>query len=103
MIRTTLTFPGYPGDAEQVRCQIRRVRTKVGYKEVSTMADGQQHKQRPATSRETEDVVDGELEAAAARKAEIDADVDSILDEIDDVLEENAEEFVASFVQKGGQ
>ena len=67
------------------------------------MADGQQHKQRPATSRDNEDVVDGELEAAAARKAEIDADVDSILDEIDDVLEENAEEFVASFVQKGGQ
>ena len=67
------------------------------------MADGQQHKQRPSASKQTEDVVDGELEAAAARKAEIDADVDSILDEIDDVLEENAEEFVASFVQKGGQ
>jgi ubiquitin-like protein Pup len=67
------------------------------------MADGQQHKQRPHTSKETEDVVGEELEAASARKAELDADVDSILDEIDDVLEENAEEFVASFVQKGGQ
>jgi ubiquitin-like protein Pup len=67
------------------------------------MADGQQHRQRPQTSRESDDVVAEELEAAAARKAELDADVDSILDEIDDVLEENAEEFVASFVQKGGQ
>ncbi|MEZ5157262.1 MAG: ubiquitin-like protein Pup [Candidatus Nanopelagicales bacterium] len=67
------------------------------------MADGQQHKQRPSTAKESEDVVGEELEAASARKAELDADVDSILDEIDDVLEENAEEFVASFVQKGGQ
>jgi prokaryotic ubiquitin-like protein Pup len=67
------------------------------------MADGQQHKQRAHTPKETEDVVGEELEAASARKAELDADVDSILDEIDDVLEENAEEFVASFVQKGGQ
>ena len=67
------------------------------------MADGQQHKQRPQTTRESEDIVGEEIEAAAARKAELDADVDSILDEIDDVLEENAEEFVASIVQKGGQ
>ena len=67
------------------------------------MADGQQHKQRPQTSKDAEDVATDDLEAAAARKAELDADVDSILDEIDDVLEENAEEFVASFVQKGGQ
>lgn len=67
------------------------------------MADGQQHKQRPQTTRESEDVAADELEAAAAHKAALDADVDSILDEIDDVLEENAEEFVASFVQKGGQ
>ena len=67
------------------------------------MADGQQHKQRTHTPKETEDVVGEELEAASARKAELDADVDSILDEIDDVLEENAEEFVRGFVQKGGQ
>lgn len=67
------------------------------------MADGQQHKQRPHTTRESDDAAAQDLEAAAARKAELDADVDSILDEIDDVLEENAEEFVASFVQKGGQ
>jgi prokaryotic ubiquitin-like protein Pup len=67
------------------------------------MADGQQHKQRPHTTRDSDDVVGQEIDAAAARKAELDADVDSILDEIDDVLEENAEEFVASFVQKGGQ
>lgn len=67
------------------------------------MADGQEHKQRTHTSNDADDVVGEQLEAASARKAEIDADVDSILDEIDDVLEENAEEFVASFVQKGGQ
>ncbi len=67
------------------------------------MADGQQHKHRSHSTKQSEDVVGDEVEAAAARKAEIDADVDSILDEIDDVLEENAEEFVASFVQKGGQ
>jgi ubiquitin-like protein Pup len=67
------------------------------------MADGQQHRQRPQSTGESQDAVAEELDAAAARKAELDADVDSILDEIDDVLEENAEEFVASFVQKGGQ
>jgi ubiquitin-like protein Pup len=67
------------------------------------MADGQQHKQRAQSDQEAADLVAEDLEAAAARKAELDADVDSILDEIDDVLEENAEEFVASFVQKGGQ
>ena len=67
------------------------------------MPDGQQHKQRTQSTRDSEDVAGQELDAAAARKAELDADVDSILDEIDDVLEENAEEFVASFVQKGGQ
>ncbi|HPE11588.1 MAG: ubiquitin-like protein Pup [Actinobacteria bacterium] len=67
------------------------------------MADGQEHKQRTHSTGESEDVVGEQLDAASARKAEIDADVDSILDEIDDVLEENAEEFVASFVQKGGQ
>ena len=64
-------------------------------------AQPRQHRRPPG--QQVADVVDGELEAAAARKAEIDADVDAILDEIDDVLEENAEEFVASFVQKGGQ
>ncbi len=67
------------------------------------MADGQEHKQRTHTGEESQDVVGEQVDAASARKAEIDADVDSILDEIDDVLEENAEEFVASFVQKGGQ
>lgn len=67
------------------------------------MTDGQQHKQRPHSTRPAEDAVEQDLEAASARKAELDAEVDSILDEIDDVLEENAEEFVASFVQKGGQ
>ncbi len=67
------------------------------------MADGQEHKQRTHDTQESEDVVGEQIDAASARKAEIDADVDSILDEIDDVLEENAEEFVASFVQKGGQ
>jgi ubiquitin-like protein Pup len=67
------------------------------------MADGQQHKQRPHSAERGEDAAAQDLEAASARKAEIDADVDAILDEIDDVLEENAEEFVASFVQKGGQ
>ncbi len=67
------------------------------------MADGQEHKQRTHATQESEDVVGEQIDAASARKAEIDADVDSILDEIDDVLEENAEEFVASFVQKGGQ
>ena len=67
------------------------------------MADGQQHKQRPHTSKETEDVVGEELEAASARKEALDADIDAILDEIDEVLETNAEEFVRGFVQKGGQ
>ncbi len=67
------------------------------------MADEQQHKSRSHSTAQTEDVVNEDLEAASARKAELDADVDSILDEIDDVLEVNAEEFVASFVQKGGQ
>lgn len=67
------------------------------------MADEQQHKNRSHSTAQTEDVVNEDLEAASARKAELDADVDSILDEIDDVLEVNAEEFVASFVQKGGQ
>ena len=35
------------------------------------MADGQQHKQRPQTTRESEDIVGEEIEAAAARKAEL--------------------------------
>ena len=65
------------------------------------MADSQERIRR--AREQEEDSVDQDLEAAAARKAELDADVDSILDDIDDVLEENAEEFVASFVQKGGQ
>ena len=67
------------------------------------MSDGQQHKQRPQSSRDSGDVAAEDLEAASARKAEIDADVDAILDEIDDVLETNAEDFVKSYVQKGGQ
>ena len=67
------------------------------------MSDGQQHKHRQHAGAESEDVAADAVEAASARKAELDADVDSILDEIDGVLEENAEEFVASFVQKGGQ
>jgi ubiquitin-like protein Pup len=67
------------------------------------MADGQQHKQRAQSSRDAQDEAAQDVEAASARKAELDADVDAILEEIDDVLEEKAEEFVASFVQKGGQ
>ena len=67
------------------------------------MADGQQHKHRSHTNKQSEDVVGDEVEAAAARKAELDADVDSILDEIDDVLETNADDFVKAYIQKGGQ
>ena len=43
------------------------------------MADGQEHKQRTHSTGESEDVVGEQLDAASARKAEIDADVDSIL------------------------
>ena len=67
------------------------------------MSDGQQHKHRQHARAESEDVAADTVEAASARKAELDADVDSILDEIDDVLETNAEDFVKSYVQKGGE
>ena len=103
MIRMTLTRSGYPGGRADGGCQMSGAPTKVGARRCAPwqMVSSTNIARKP-TSR-AEDVVGEEVEAAAARKAEIDADVDSILDEIDDVLEENAEEFVASFVQKGGQ
>ncbi len=59
-------------------------------------------KQKPAPSREEQEVVD-DAPATTATGEKLKAELDDLLDEIDGVLETNAEDFVKSYVQKGGQ
>jgi ubiquitin-like protein Pup len=61
----------------------------------------QEHKRKPATARETEEVVEAPAKSETGEKLK--ADIDDLLDEIDEVLETNAEDFVRSYVQKGGE
>jgi len=64
----------------------------------------QTRKQKPTTSRTTDDeVVEDAAPATSESGEKLKAELDDLLDEIDEVLETNAEDFVKSYVQKGGQ